>query len=66
MGAQPKKKTSHSKKNMRRSHDRVAVGALVHCSHCRRPHRAHHMCPNCGYYAGREVVAEEPVTPATS
>ena len=60
MGAQPKKKTSHARKNSRRSHDRAQVASLVLCPHCRRPHRAHHVCPNCGYYAGREVVPEKP------
>jgi large subunit ribosomal protein L32 len=60
MGAQPKKKTSHRRKNQRRSHDHVHLGAVILCSHCRRPHLSHHVCSNCGYYAGREVVVEEP------
>jgi large subunit ribosomal protein L32 len=64
MGAQPKRKTSHAKKNQRRSHDALTVGAIVLCSHCRRPHLAHHVCPNCGYYAGHEVVVEKPSRPA--
>lgn len=59
MAAQPKRKTSHSRKNSRRSQDRLTVGSIVLCSHCRRPHLTHHVCPNCGYYAGREVVPEE-------
>jgi large subunit ribosomal protein L32 len=63
MGAQPKRKTTHAKKNQRRSHDRVSVGALVLCSHCRRPHLSHHVCPNCGYYASREVIAPKPASP---
>ena len=56
MGAQPKKKMSHRRKNMRRSHDRAAFGQINLCSHCRRPAISHHVCPHCGYYAGREVV----------
>jgi large subunit ribosomal protein L32 len=56
MGAQPKKRTSRSRRNQRRSHDRAQFGQIVLCSHCRRPHLSHHVCPNCGYYAGREVV----------
>lgn len=60
MAAQPKKKTSHSKKNQRRSHDKISLGSIVLCSHCRRPHLSHHVCPNCGYYAGREVIRDEP------
>lgn len=63
MGAQPKKKTSSSRKNQRRRHDRLSFGSIVLCSHCRRPHLAHHVCLNCGYYAGREVVPEKPPRP---
>lgn len=60
MTAHPKKKTSHARKNQRRSHDRVKTGAIILCSHCRRPHVSHHVCPNCGYYKGREIVQEPP------
>ncbi|MGI8824644.1 MAG: 50S ribosomal protein L32 [Chloroflexota bacterium] len=59
MGAQPKKKVSHAKKNSRRSQDAIALSAIILCSHCRRPHVSHHVCTNCGYYAGREVIADE-------
>jgi large subunit ribosomal protein L32 len=62
--AQPKKKRSNSRKGNRRRHDRLPLGAIVLCSHCRRPHIAHHVCPNCGYYAGREVVPEKPARAA--
>lgn len=60
MAAQPKKKTSHSRTHQRRSHDQARVGAIILCSHCRRPHISHHVCANCGYYAGREVIVEKP------
>lgn len=59
MAAQPKKRTSHARKNSRRSQDRVRLGAIILCSHCRRPHQSHHVCRNCGYYAGREVIQDE-------
>lgn len=60
MPAVPKKKTSKARKNMRRTHDRLEIGAIVLCSHCHRPQRAHHVCPHCGYYNGREVIPEKP------
>jgi large subunit ribosomal protein L32 len=56
MAAQPKKHTSRSRRDKRRSHDRANFGAIILCSHCRRPHISHRVCANCGYYAGREVV----------
>jgi large subunit ribosomal protein L32 len=60
MGALPKKKHSQGRKNRRRSQDKLSVAALILCSHCRRPHVSHHVCPHCGYYAGREVIIEKP------
>lgn len=59
MGALPKGKTSHAKKNQRRIHDKARFGSIILCSHCRRPHLTHRVCPHCGYYAGREVVPEK-------
>jgi large subunit ribosomal protein L32 len=59
MGAQPKKKTSHAKKMSRRSQDRAKFGQIILCGHCRQPHVSHHVCPNCGYYAGREAVPQK-------
>ncbi|GFZ77762.1 50S ribosomal protein L32 [Elstera cyanobacteriorum] len=55
--AVPKKKTSKSRRNMRRSHDFIAAPAYNECSNCGELHRPHHVCPACGHYDGREVVA---------
>lgn len=54
--AVPKKKTSKSRRNMRRSHDALAVNSAVECSNCGELKRSHHICPACGHYDGREVV----------
>jgi large subunit ribosomal protein L32 len=29
------------------------------CPRCTEPKLSHRVCGNCGYYAGREVVAQE-------
>lgn len=63
MGALPKRKTSHARKNQRRRSDKAAFGQIILCSHCRRPHLSHRVCGHCGYYAGREVVAPKPDRP---
>jgi large subunit ribosomal protein L32 len=60
MAAQPKRKSSRSSKGNRRGHDRAKFGSIVLCSHCRRPQLTHRVCTHCGYYAGREVIAEKP------
>ena len=55
--AVPKKKTSKSRRNMRRSHHAVASQARVECPNCGELKRPHHVCSACGFYDGREVVA---------
>ena len=55
--AVPKKKTSKSRRNMRRSHHALAASTYVECPNCGEMKRPHHLCAACGYYDGREVVA---------
>lgn len=54
--AVPKKKTSKSRRNMRRSHHALAGSAHVECSNCGEMKRPHHVCRSCGYYGDREVT----------
>ena len=32
---------------------------LVECPHCHELKVAHRVCKNCGYYDGKEVIAEK-------
>ncbi|MCG0237930.1 MAG: 50S ribosomal protein L32 [Firmicutes bacterium] len=58
--AVPKKKTTHRKQAQRRAQNfRLAAPTLVECSQCGSPKLPHHVCPTCGYYAGRQVVSQE-------
>ncbi len=59
--AVPKKKTSKSKRGMRRSHDHLSIPAFGECPQCHESKRPHHICPHCGYYKDKEVVAVETV-----
>jgi large subunit ribosomal protein L32 len=54
--AVPKRRTSRSKKGSRRSHHHAPVKSVQYCSRCNEPVLAHRVCPNCGYYQGREVI----------
>ncbi|WP_044560830.1 50S ribosomal protein L32 [Azospirillum sp. B4] len=56
--AVPKKKTSQSRRNMRRSHHAISAGAHHECSNCGELTRPHHVCGSCGHYDGREVVVD--------
>ena len=51
--AVPKKKTSRSRRDMRRSHDAIKFTAAVeYCDHCGEMKLRHHMCLSCGVYRG--------------
>ena len=52
----PKKKTSKSKRDMRRSHHALTPPNLVECPHCHAKKLQHHICGSCGYYDGRQVL----------
>jgi large subunit ribosomal protein L32 len=58
--AVPKQRQSHARTNKRRSQHKIEAPGLRHCPRCGAPRRPHRVCPNCGTYAGREVVVRQP------
>ena len=54
--AVPKKRTSKSKRNMRRSHDALKRTFAVVCPSCGEPSLRHRACAACGEYRGRQVA----------
>jgi len=54
--AVPKKKTSPSRRGMRRAHDAISAEAYSECGNCGELKRPHHVCSHCGFYDGREVA----------
>ncbi len=40
----------------RRSHHALKAVTLAVCSNCGSQHRPHHMCLECGFYKGRQVM----------
>ncbi len=55
--AVPKRKTSRSKRDMRRAHhDKVRAPTLILCPNCQEVMMPHRVCGSCGHYNGREVV----------
>lgn len=57
--ATPKKKTSKSRRDMRRAHDALTPASYQECPNCGELKRPHNVCPNCGQYDGKEVVAKK-------
>jgi large subunit ribosomal protein L32 len=54
--AVPKRKTSRTRRDSRRSHHALRTPAHSVCPQCREPKVPHRVCQNCGTYRGREVV----------
>lgn len=55
----PKRKTSRTVRDQRRSHDALVAPSLSVCPQCHQPKPPHRVCPSCGYYKGKEVVETE-------
>ena len=56
--AVPKKKTSQSRKGMRRSHHALKPVMSVECPNCGARKLPHHVCGSCGHYKGRQVMTQ--------
>ena len=54
--AHPKRRHTKTRRNKRRSHDRLETPNLSACPQCRQPKAPHRVCLHCGYYKGVEVV----------
>ncbi|QHL89850.1 50S ribosomal protein L32 [Sphingomonas changnyeongensis] len=54
--AVPKRKTSPSKRNMRRSHDALRATAFQECPNCGELKLPHNVCGACGHYNGRQII----------
>lgn len=54
--AQPKRKIARARRDRRRSHLALKPPNVIKCPNCARPSLAHRVCPECGFYNGRQVV----------
>jgi large subunit ribosomal protein L32 len=58
--AVPKRKTSRSRTRHRKAKwFRTQAPSSTTCARCKTAIRPHTVCPNCGHYAGRQVVSVE-------
>jgi len=57
--AHPKRKTSKQRRNKRRTHYKAAFPTVMTCPNCRAAVQYHHVCPECGFYRGRQVIEKE-------
>jgi large subunit ribosomal protein L32 len=57
--AVPKQKQSHARTAKRRAQHKIGVPGYNECPQCHSPRLPHRVCPECGYYRGREVVSPD-------
>lgn len=55
--ALPKRKHSKARRDKSRTHWKLAVPHLTKCPQCARAILPHRVCPFCGHYRGRQVLA---------
>ncbi len=56
--ANPKNRTSRTRKRLRRANLKLAIPSTGACPQCHEPKLPHQVCPNCGFYKDREVVSK--------
>ena len=57
--AVPFRRTSKTKKRMRRTHLKKEVGSVTVCPKCGEALRPHRACTKCGNYKNNEVIKVE-------
>ena len=57
--AVPKRKTTPSRRNKRRSHDSISPLQFSVCSNCGELKISHHVCLSCGFYSKKEIIKKD-------
>ncbi len=57
--AVPKRRTSKTRRDKRRANWKLSTPNLIECPQCHTKKLSHRVCPECGYYKGREAVVVE-------
>ena len=58
--AVPKKRVSRTRRDKRRSQVwKLSAPAFSRCTKCGELKAPHKVCLGCGYYKGREIIAQE-------
>jgi large subunit ribosomal protein L32 len=57
--ALPKHKISKSRRDKRRTHQKISALNVSTCPDCGEATLPHHACSSCGSYKGRKVISKE-------
>lgn len=55
----PKRRHSRSRRDKRRTHYKHPLLTFEQCPQCGEQKEPHRVCPSCGFYKGRKVLAVE-------
>ena len=55
--AHPKRKTSTTRRDKRRTHYKSGSTSIMKCPQCGETKMTHRACANCGYYRGRPIIS---------
>lgn len=56
--AVPQRRTSKTRKRLRRTHFKLEAKGLIKCAHCGEMIQSHRVCPKCGFYDGVNVLGK--------
>ncbi|MGB4206020.1 MAG: 50S ribosomal protein L32 [Bacteroidales bacterium] len=56
---QPKRRSSSTRRDKRRTHYKAVKPTLIVCSNCGAPVLYHRVCSECGYYKGKLTIEKE-------
>lgn len=59
--AVPARRTSKTKKRMRRTHLKKEARSIVSCPNCGEAIQPHRACTKCGFYKGKNVLEKDKV-----
>ncbi len=54
--AHPKHKISSTRRDKRRTHYKAVAPTIGVCSNCGSATLLHRVCPECGYYRGKQAI----------
>ncbi|MBP6976995.1 MAG: 50S ribosomal protein L32 [Bacteroidales bacterium] len=57
--AHPKRNHSKTRRDKRRTHDKMTPSTYTICSNCGATVVYHRVCPECGYYKGKKAIEKE-------
>ncbi len=66
MSHEPKKRHSHQRQGKRRASISLQLGQSIVCANCGARHLSHIICPQCGFYDGKQIIEKKVTSTKTA